>query len=179
MAIAPALVGPLIIGSTAVTAGISVLAARQQNAAMQSAASAQIRQGQAQQQQIQDQSAIERMRHQREADRIRGRLRVAAGEAGVGIGGSYDALIRQADFDEALNLSILDRNTANAMDAARAGLSVDLARIGASAQNPLIAGFMGGLTGLNTGLSIAGASMSHQSLQLQQQQATALGITPT
>ena len=155
---------PAMLAITAATATVSVMAARRQNEAMEDAAQAQIRQGQAQQTQIQDQSAIERMQHQREAGRIRGRLRVAAGEAGVGIGGSYDALIRQADFDEALNLSILDRNTANAMDSARAGLQVDLARISANTQNPFIAGFMGGMQGLSTGLRIVGGIQGLQKL---------------
>lgn len=115
--------------------------------------------------QIGRQLTIEQLKVQHEAERIRGRLRVASAEAGVGMGGSHQALMRQAGVDEAFNLAILLVNFEDT--AMRIQSDAEAAAVGVNQQlvanlnslslmksNPLLAGVQGGLGGFTTGLQI-------------------------
>lgn len=113
-----------------------------------------------QQRQLAAQAAQAREQRVSEGHQVRGRLRVAAGEAGTGMGGSFAAMMRQADFDEFRGLDAIDRNLAMQLDAVRSGAQADLTQLRAQAPNPILSAFMGGVQGLSTGLSIVGAAQS-------------------
>jgi len=188
----PATVPLLIIGSTAVGVATSARAASQQNryveqgyANQEEAARLQARQLGEQEialseqrvvtiEQLNRQADIERMKRVNEADQIRGRLRVAAGAAGVGMGGSFGALERQSEFDESANLAILEGNREIALrsiesqyssgitslrsgfNAAMINIQSNLIQLASQRTNPILQGFMGGMQGLQTGLQITG-----------------------
>lgn len=104
--------------------------------------------------QLSDQAAMERLKSHNEANLIRSKLRVAAGESGIGYGGTYEALVNQADYDEAINAEIINRNLMN-------GIASSNSRLQPSepTMNPLLAGFMGMLGGAQSGMKIgSGAS---------------------
>jgi hypothetical protein len=82
---------------------------------------------------------------------IESRIRVTAGESGMGMGGTALALMRQVDYDTLMNTNIIHQNAINSFGAAASGMQP----IRANTYNPLIEGFMGGLGGLTTGLQIA------------------------
>ena len=143
------------LAATGVTTYLSIEQAQAQNAAIRNAQASQGRAAAVQQEQLVEQAAVERRRIQNQTQQIEGRLRVAAGESGVGLGGSIEALGRQAQIDQATNLAILDSNLDNEQRRVQSGLEANLASLAAGQQNPLLAGLMGGLGGLQTGLSIA------------------------
>lgn len=118
-------------------------AVRQQNAAITQ-----------QQKQISAQETVERQKAFDRSHQIRSRIRVAAGESGLGTGGSVDAMLRQADYDEAQNADILSDNAANQ----RAYLDSTRARY--HRPNQILQGIVAGLGGLSTGLSIGSSVMS-------------------
>lgn len=137
----------------------SVAGARQQNDAIQRSMNSQVNAATRQKQQLQDSAAVERQKIERRKQQMEGRIRVRAGEAGIGIeGGTTQALLRQADFDEGFNLGLLDRNLKNQFAAVDTGLEANLARLEAEETNPLLAAFTGVLGGLDAGLSIVGAA---------------------
>ena len=97
--------------------------------------------------QVQRQAAVEQTKSMNRAHLIRSRIRVAAGESGIGLGGTYEALVRQTDIDQAFNEDIIQQNL--------------FAKLGMIRQpliqrevSPLMAGLSGGLGGLGSGLSI-------------------------
>ncbi len=57
--------------------------------------------------QIQAQEQIEEFKASNRANLIRSRIRVAAGESGIGYGGTYEAMMSQADYDEYINREII------------------------------------------------------------------------
>lgn len=150
--------GPLIpalsIGTAIFGAFTNAAAARQQNQAVQSSLQSQREALRIKQQQQSSQAGIEKQKRINEAAQIQGRLRVAAGEAGVGLGGSAAALARQAEFDKAVNLSIIDANFQRRIAFGQAQFRSTAAQTVSQTQNPLIAGFSGAVSGLETGLRI-------------------------
>jgi len=97
--------------------------------------------------QIMAQSAVEKLRATNRANLIKGRIRVAAGESGIGLGGTYTALMHQADYDEMINRVIADRNAGAAIGRVRQEYPYQ-------PTNPLLAGIMGAMSGAQSGLSI-------------------------
>ncbi len=139
-----------IVGGTAALGGFSSYEQAKSQQDYQSAVqSAQRKAVGIQNAQLSDQAALERLKSHNQANLIRSRLRVAAGESGIGFGGTYEALVRQADYDEGLNAEIINRNLMNGIKASNSQLQVGQPQL-----NPLLAAFMGGLQGGQSGLSI-------------------------
>lgn len=114
----------------------------------------------AQGKQISEQAALEKLKRQREAEQVRGRLRVAAGEAGVGTTGSFGALLRQSDFDLALNQSIIEKNRESQAARVASEFRAGAISTAAQGQNVGLSTLSGGLAGLSTGISIQSAIKS-------------------
>jgi len=117
----------------------------------------------ASQQQVRQKQAIEKLRATNRAHLIRSQIRVAAGESGIGLGGTYESLMRQADYDDSMNTRIIDSNA-----------DVDMARIAAGLQpiarapsSMAVSGLQGGMAGLQTGLSIAGSMTRLKALNVK------------
>lgn len=148
MAIAAAPIALAVVG-----AATSVAQAQANNRAVRRSMEAAARGAEEQSRQVVDQSEVEAMKRRNEADMIRARLRVAGADAGIGdaIGG----LMSQANYDEALNREILDRNTVNQQRLIHSGLQADLAALKGRAVNAVLAGISGGLSGATTGLQIS------------------------
>ncbi len=124
------------------------------NAAIQESMHRSARAAREQQKQIVDQAAVERQKRVNEAQMISGRLRVAAAEAGVGLGGSYAALQRQSDYDAAINVDIIKRNALAETRRVRSGYEENIAQLESQIQNPILNGFMAGMQIASTALSI-------------------------
>lgn len=148
----------VIAGITLASAAAGGVSAQRQAKSARGSKRAAERAASVQRKQLRDQAAIEAEKRAREADDVRGRLAILRAASGTGVGGQFEALSRQADVDEAMNLAILDQNAANATDLVNSRLGVDFAQIGAGVQNPLLATVLSGLGGLQTGLSIAGSA---------------------
>lgn len=151
-------VGPLIpalsIGTAIFGAFTNAAAARNQNQAVQASLQSQREALRVRQQQLSSQAGIEKQKRINEANQIQGRLRVAAGEAGVGLGGSAAALARQAEFDKAVNLSIIDANFQSRIALGQAQFRSTAAQTISQQRNPLLSAFSGAVSGLETGLRI-------------------------
>lgn len=152
---AQAIPAALAIGGTAMGAATSAVGASARNRAIAASMQSQRSAMATQQRQVQQSAAVERAKQIQQAQQIAGRLRVAAGESGVGMGGSMAALLRQTDLDAGMNLAILDQNLANQLAAIRTSGMAHMQQTASQAQNPLLAGIGGGLQGLSTGLSVA------------------------
>ena len=72
------------------------------------------------QKQIAASKSLEAAKLANRANMVRSRLRVAAGESGMGMGGTYEALMRQTDYEEAVEGEILTRNALAEIASARA-----------------------------------------------------------
>jgi hypothetical protein len=86
----------------------------------------------------------------RQAHMVRGRVRVT--QPG---GGTEAALLRQADFESALNTGLIDLNLLSAQAESLAIRDAQVFRLQAGRQNPMLVGVQAGLKGFGTGLSIA------------------------
>lgn len=148
---------PLAIGTALAGTAMSVMQASAQNAAIQQSMKAQQDATRAQQAQLADQAGLEKEKIRRQTGQVIGRLRVAGGEAGLGFGGTMDALQQQANMDMGMNLSAMDQGYWNQIGALHSNHRASMAQMRGQAQNPLLSGFMGGLSGLSTGLQIGGA----------------------
>lgn len=142
------------LASTAATAGASAYQASQQNKALRRSEESTRRATEVQNRQLAAAAGQELEVRRREADQTRGRIRVSAGEAGIGLGGSYAAMMRQADFDLAMNQQIIRQNFMNNVNATNSGYMASMAQLSAQRRNPLLDAFTGGLQGMSTGLSI-------------------------
>jgi len=147
---------PLAIAAFSATATYAQ-ASSQNKAIRKSAASARLA-GSIQTRQVNDSASLERTKRQNEAERIRGRLRVAAAAAGLGIdGGSYGDLLNQANYDAALNQTILERNRQNEVARIQSGTASNLAQLAGHLQNLVLASVTGGMQGFSTGMQIGSA----------------------
>jgi len=143
-----------IVGAT--TGGVTAyMSARQAEKAAKAQEKYEVKAFKENARQIESQMQMERFKSVNRANFIRSRIRVAAGESGIGYGGTYMALMNQADYDDYITSDIIGQNAANAIRAAQSQLRPRPATI-----NPLIAGLLGGLQGAGSGLqmgtSIAG-----------------------
>lgn len=145
----------LIIGG--ITAAASAAAANQQRQQAQKNASNAARSANIRVAQLGDSASLERKKAARDAARIRGIISVNAAERGVGVGGSVEALLRQAELDEANNANTVDTNLSNESLNIRSEYTALESRLRGSAPNPFFAGFQGGLSGAATGLSLGGS----------------------
>lgn len=155
-----AVVAGLAIASAAAGAGTQIHAARQQNKAIAKSMASRQETGKVQQRQLVERAAVERRNLQQQAAQLRGRLRVASAESGIGGAGSFAALQRAVDFQEDTARHIQDINLRGQLDAVRAGQRADFTQLSAGVQSPTLGGITGGLSGLSTGLSIGGAFQS-------------------
>lgn len=147
----------LLIGSTLASAALSAKQASDQNKAISRSMRSSRDAAAVQQKQITEQAAIEQAKNRNRAAQVRGRLRVLAAGAGTGMGGSTLALLRQADYDEAINEQIIETNARHQNERLRSGLDANLLSLESRVQNVLLSTLSGGLGGFNTGLSINGA----------------------
>ena len=152
---AAALMAGLGIASTAGMAGLSVLQASEKNKALKKAQSAAADAAGVQEQQVSDQAALERYKAINRGNLIQSRLRVAAGEAGIGLGGTYAALARQADYDAAMNDLVVGVNRRNTLASIRSGGKANIISLASQRDNPALAGITGGIQGFGLGLGLA------------------------
>lgn len=155
----PEILALLTIGGAATTAATTVVGAQRQNRAIRESVRSQREAASAQAMQLSRQAQTERAQQIRQLSTIRGKIRVAAGESGVGMSGSMALLENQAEFDAARNLSTIGANLAANVQRVQSGLAANTAQLQAMEQNPILAGFMGGLQGFQTGLSISQAGI--------------------
>ena len=148
--------GSLALG--AATAGMGYLSTQEQKEAAYEAAekqglagkeAAEVGMGQAA-----EQAAIGRAKRISQARLLQSRLRAAAGEAGIGTGGTYQAINRQIAYDTAINQDILARRLAQNYRISRAGFASQLAGVGSFAASPIVEAFLAGMQGTTTGLAI-------------------------
>lgn len=140
---------PLIIGAGTGAMGATTSAAQARQAGryerrrVSAEQQAQLVQGR----QVQQQADLEQKKSFNQAHLIRSRIRVAAGESGIGLGGTYLALMRQADYEEFINAEIIQQNLATRLTQIQRPLLQERT-------SELWAGLAGGLGGLQAGLSI-------------------------
>lgn len=139
--------------TTAATAGT---AAYQQNRGVKRAQRAQTKAALAEQQQLSKLAAQGLQRRRFEGEAVRKRIRVAAGEAGSDLSGSFAALATQSVYDEIVNVETLKENFSIQQKRVQAGLEADLSRLEMDKRNPLLAALTGALGGVGTGLQIGG-----------------------
>lgn len=147
---------PQIIGAAAGVAsvGLSITGASSGNAAAKAQQKFIAKLAALQIGQLGEQVALQKLKIQHEAEQIRGRIRVSAAERGTGTGGSFQALITQSSFDEALNQLIADTNYEFNVLSIQGGAGAQHLHADMLKQNMLLAAFMGGVTGITTGLQI-------------------------
>lgn len=133
--------------------GLGIAGANQRNDALARAMQSQADAAEAQMGQNVQQARLERLKRTRMAREIEGAVRVATGARGTGEFGA-ETLARQNIFDTELDLSIIDANLAAANDSVRSGFMANVDSLSSQSVNPLLAGFMGALDGLGTGLSL-------------------------
>lgn len=136
-------------------AGLQAMQAAEKNASIKRAQEAQAKAVALQSQQITEQQAVQRNQMTNRANMIQSRLRVAAGESGLGLGGTYQALSRQADYDAAMNQKISAINAKNNIANVRSGGAANIAGLQGQMDNPALAGIMGGVQGFGLGLGLA------------------------
>ncbi len=146
----PAAAG-LVLGGA--QAGLGIMGAGDRNDALARAMQSQADAAEAQMGQNVQQARLERLKRTRMAREIEGAVRVATGARGTGEFGA-ETLARQNIFDTELDLSIIDANLAAANDSVRSGFMANVDSLSSQSVNPLLAGFMGALDGLGTGLSL-------------------------
>lgn len=147
------------LGTGVATAGglaaLQATQAAEKNASLKRAQEAQAKAVALQSQQITEQQAVQRNQMTNRANLLQSRLRVAAGESGLGLGGTYQALARQTDYDAAMNQRISAINAKNAILNVRSGGRANIAQLQGQMDNPALAGIMGGVQGFGLGLGLA------------------------
>jgi len=150
---APAIATSLALGG--LHGAISATQASSQNKAIRRSAESQQRAANAQAEQLDARTAVESGRLRRRAEQVAGRLRVAQADSGAKFSGSFENLAFQSDIGTGRNLAILDKNLAIQRSSLESGLDVRFSELGRMMQNPLIASILGGLQGVQTGLSLS------------------------
>jgi len=153
----------LVAIGTGVLGVSSVAQAIQQNDAAKKAESAQRRAAAVQQDQLRAAADVERTKRIEEQRRISARLRVAAGESGLSLGGgTVNALQFQTESDLETNLGLIDQNLDNQILAVQSGAEANIASLQSSVSNPLFAGLSGAIGGALTGLQLGQGIQSLQ-----------------
>ena len=128
------------IGAAAMSGVASARAARDQNRAIGRSMESQGEAARIETEQLQASFNLERAKNANEAAQIEGRIRVLAGERGVGTAGTMAALLRQSDYDEAINASIMERNYLNQAARINSGLEANVNALAARAPNAIMEG---------------------------------------
>jgi hypothetical protein len=152
-----ALLGLALGGATAgVSAMAASSAAKSQNKMIQDQMLLARRQEAAQKEQMSEVAKLEKDKVVNVTETALARLRVAGGEQGVGLEGSFNALALEQVFNMSLEHAIMDRNLA--MNTRAAGFQMNQQLLGLQRQHvdPGAAAFTAGLEGLATGLAIGG-----------------------
>jgi hypothetical protein len=129
---------------------LGVAQSRAQNRAIESQQALAARQLQATKQNLAQRAQIQKRALAKRAQQIRASVRV-----GVGAGGSQMDLLRQVDFDQGLNVRLIDENRNVAGDEATSIFNAQVLRSESGRTTPLISGVTGAIGGATTGLSIA------------------------
>ena len=142
------------------TAGVSAMAAssaaKSQNKMIQDQMLLARRQEAAQKEQMSEVAKLEKDKVVNVTETALARLRVAGGEQGVGLEGSFNALALEQVFNMSLEHAIMDRNLAMNTRAAGFQMNQQLLGLGRQKVDPGAAAFTAGLEGLATGLAIGG-----------------------
>lgn len=154
MAVGPLRAPALALGGAVFGGATSAAAASGQNRAIKRSMQSRADAAKAQQRQLGVAAGVEKQKRINEAQAIEGRIRVAAADAGVSTDGSYSQLLAQNDYDAAASRAITDANYRANIDYTNSGLAADFASLRASARNPILDGFVGGLSGAQAGLSL-------------------------
>ena len=152
-----------IIGLTLASAAVSAKQAQEQNKAISRSAGSAERGQRIQSEQIRKAAVLERRKIESQAARVRGLIRVSGAARGTGIAGSLESQLLQADFDEQLSIDAINANQASGLEFARSRLEAIGISLSGREMNSILAGFSGGLQGLQTGLSIVSAFPSESS----------------
>jgi hypothetical protein len=148
----------LALGGT--TAGVSAMAAssaaKSQNKMIRDQMLLAREQEKAQKEQMSAVTELEKAKVGRTTETALARLRVAGGEQGVGLDGSFNALALEQMFNKSLEYAIMDRNLA--MNTQAAGFQMQQQLLGLRKQyvDPGTAALTAGLEGMATGLAIGG-----------------------
>lgn len=148
---------------TAAGAAVSAKQAQEQNKAISRSAGSAERGQRIQSEQIRKSAVLERRKIESQAARVRGLIRVSGAARGVGISGSVESQLLQADLAERLGIDAINANRASALELARSRLEAIRIDLSGREMNSVLAGFTGGLQGLQTGLSIVSAFPSESS----------------
>ena len=140
---------------TAFSAASASSASKQQNQAIGRSQASLFKSTEVAQQQLADSASLERLKVARNAAQIEGRIRAARGTSGQGMAGSTLAILRQNDITEAENIAIIGQNLRNQNARVQSGFEAEANRLNAGLTNPNLAAVMGGLSGLNSGISLS------------------------
>lgn len=154
--------GLAISAATAATsAAASYEQAQQQNKAASKAKKSALAAAEANAKQVRTGEAVETARQRQQANRVRAMLRVRAAEQGAGLeDGTFAALDRQNDVDMAFNRNITSMNASNQVRSIASGADARLADLESRQTNALLNAFLGGMSGVGTGLSIYSSANS-------------------
>lgn len=144
----------LAIGVAAAGAASAGYSANAQNVAAKRTKTAAMRTATVRAAQVNSAADLEKLKTIRRSEQIRGRLRLAGGEAGLADYGSLDALSQQNDLDTGLNLNVLNTNRDNTQNLIGSELGSELSRLSSGYRNPLLSGFEGVLGGASQGLQL-------------------------
>ena len=136
-------------GTTALGTGMSVMQAQQANKAADAQHEAEKRAAEIQAKQLEIQSSFQKEEVTRKANLLQSSILVAAGESGIGYGGTFNALMNEVAMTDARNRAIIEDNTFLNIERVKSGVSPKAPDV-----NPFLSGLSGGLGGLSAGLSL-------------------------
>jgi len=112
----------------------------------------------AQKRQLAEAAKLEKSKAIIQKERVQGRLRVLAAAAGLDTdSGSFETALNQADYENSVNLGIIDQNTRNQYARVQSGYAADMAEV-SNRQTAAVANLLPAYLGsVNTGLSIGQA----------------------
>lgn len=96
-------------------------------------------------------ASLEKRQQIADAQRVLGRIRVARAESG----NTLDGADRQTRIDSAGNVATIRSNYANGTARVLSERDAAISQLSSQRQNPLLAGLVGGLQGLSTGLTLS------------------------
>lgn len=148
--------GAAVVGTGAAIAqtAITIEQSRAQASAARDAQKIAKEQLRVRQQSLAQQAADRRKNIRDEQQRVLGRIRVASAAATGGLDRSGMAFIQQAELAAAGDIDVIDRDLGTGLRISGLQTTSQLNKLGAQIESPLVAGFRGGLGGLQTGLSI-------------------------
>ncbi len=145
----------LLIAGAVASASAAAASAYSQNQAVKRSITSARRAAAVQTNQVNRQALVEAKKKMAEAERTRGRVRVAAAAAGTVVdGSSYETVLNQVELNSAVEQSIIEQNRRDAVARITSGGNAQLADLQSRMQNVGISAFNGGLAGLTAGLQI-------------------------